>query len=106
MRPFPAVPLLALLLATALTSGCFRSREQVTAKESIGYVQFTGAVEGAQATVKNDQRVFYDSVALAPNTRYSIRPGTYEVVVVRSGETVVRRRLFIGAGHTQEVRVP
>jgi hypothetical protein len=100
------LPLVGVLLAAALAPGCFRSRDQVTAKESIGYFQFTGAIEGARATVKNDTKTFYDQVELQPNTRYSIRPGNYDVVVEKEGRVVVRRRLFVAEDQSREVAVP
>ena len=106
MKPRALLLVLGILLVPVLTAGCFRSTDQVVAKESIGYFQFTGQVQGATATVKNDQKTFYDQVALDPNTRYSIRPGNYDVVVTRDGEVVVHRRVFVAEGHAREIEVP
>ena len=99
--------LLVLLAATAALSGCFRQRNEVIQGDPVGYLQFTGNIEGTVATVtREDGRVVMDQVLVQPRTSYTTKPGTCEVLVVRAGTRVLHRKVFVVDGQTSEVRVP
>jgi hypothetical protein len=99
---------LALLVAVSTLSlpGCFHQRSEVKQVESLSYLKFVGNVRGAVATVTRDGKPVITSIELAASTSYTVRPGTYQVSVVKGDIEVVRRNIYVADGTTAEVRVP
>ena len=102
----PLVLSLLLALSIVTLGGCFHQRDEVKQVESLSYLRFIGHVEGAVVTVSRDGTAVMSDVVVAPQTSYTVRPGTYLVTVVRGGAEVVRRKLYVSDGHTVEVRIP
>jgi hypothetical protein len=102
-----ALPLAAALLAAVVAGGCFKARNETVQVESLGYLQFSGHTQGAVATASRGETVVLNALPLPEKrTSYTIRPGTYLVVVERGGAVVVRRQIYVADGTTVEVRVP
>lgn len=96
-----------VLLLLVLLSGCFRSRNEVVQSDPVAYLKFTGNIKGVVVTVtRDDGRVVMREVTVKARKRYTTKPGTCEVLVVRDGEPIVHRKLFVVDGQTSEVRVP
>ena len=102
-----SLTLTMVLLSLVLCSGCFRSRNEIIQSDPVGYLQFTGNIEGTYVTVtRDDGRVVMREVPVQPRTSYTTKPGTCEVLVVRGGAPVVHRKIFVVDGQTSEVRIP
>lgn len=102
-RWFAAV--LALLVVSVAT-GCFRSRAESIQVDAVASFMFTGNTAGAVVTVNQNGRSIWADLEVDEDTRYEIKPGTYEVIVSRDEMLVARRLLFVDQGRTVEVRIP
>ena len=95
-----------LLAILAMQGACFRTRQEVQQLDAVSYIQFTGKTENSRVVLKQGQTPVWSLVQINPGSRYSVKPGTYDIEVIRQGKTVVRRQIFLADLQTFEVRVP
>ena len=94
------IPLVLLsVLALSALPCCFSSRQEVLQKDSGAFITFTGNMEDARVSVTRDGSAIWTNIQVEEETRYAIKPGTYEVTVTRGGSVVVRRRIFLDDGN-------
>lgn len=92
------------ILATAallLFSGC-GYKEGVRTDAQKAYLYFTGPVDGAQVSIDNGTAF---EIRPGPQNRYEIEPGKHTLRVVRDGNVVVDRVIFVGDGVAKEIEV-
>lgn len=101
-----AVVLLSLACGLSVLDGCFRHRQQVIQRESMGYLRFTGRTSGARFHVARDSMVVWPSTKVRRHKKYAARPGSYVLTVEKKGEPVLRRILLLVDDEITEVTVP
>ena len=87
-------------------AGCFSSREEVKQVDANAGFVFLGHTENVLVSVLKDGQPVWTDLAIEKDTRYTIQPGVYEVVVMRNGMRVVHRKVFLDDGSYFEIRIP
>ena len=101
-----ALVLLSLACGLSILDGCFRHRQQVLQRESMGYLRFTGNTSGAKFHVEQDGAVVWPSTNVKRQKKYATRPGSYVLTVEKRGNPVLRRILLLVDDEITDVAVP
>ncbi len=101
-----ALVLLSLACGLSVLDGCFRHRQQVVQRESMGYVRFSGNTGGARFHVEKDGMVVWPSTKVRRQKKYATRPGSYVLTVEKKGDLVLRRALLLVDDEITDVAVP
>jgi hypothetical protein len=97
----------ALIVVGAVTGGCFRENRGTVQQAEVSWLEFRGAVDGAEFRLADeDDRTLVELTAVRTGVRFSVAPGTVVLVVRRGQAEIVRRKLFLVAGESREVRIP
>ena len=102
MRPW--ILLAGLLAWSGLPGGCFRHVQEEVVTDSASYLSLEGG--GGPVTLVLDGAVIADGVQPERGVRYKVARGTHEVQVLRRGQPVVQRRVYLGDGETRVLSVP
>ncbi|RME27820.1 MAG: hypothetical protein D6806_04005 [Deltaproteobacteria bacterium] len=103
IRKFRLV-LIAVMVCFA-AGGCFRRVSETRQLDETAAIVFVGAIEGAQAYIDDGAGIDLSTGGQRPR-RYTVEPGTHRVRVMRGGQVVVDREIFVGDGQVFEVKVP
>ena len=101
-----ALVVLSLACGLSFLNGCFRHRQQVVQRESLGYLRFTGNTSGATFHVEQEGVVVWPSTKVQRKKKFATRPGTYVLTVEKKGKQVLRRVLFLVDDEITDVSVP
>ena len=98
------------LVVSGLLLGCFARRSEVVGKESLSYLRFIGNIGGNNApatfTLSQNGQPVYLNIAIEPEKKYAITPGTYHLTIDRANAMVAERKLFLSPDQISEVNVP
>ncbi|MCB5226437.1 MAG: hypothetical protein NWQ54_15900 [Paraglaciecola sp.] len=98
---------LLVLLLTACSSS-FQTSTQVDDK---AYLQLVGNFSGAVLRLDNDDGIDLESMKTfklkgEKVAKLSVTTGTHQVIVERSGQIIVNRKIYVTNGNTFELRIP
>jgi hypothetical protein len=96
---------LLVVMLVATVSGCMRSRDTIALSEEVAYMRFQGDVRGVALILDEGPEVDLDAKP-GKDVRYEVKPGRHLVVLVRDGQAIVRRDLFVTRGQVIDMRVP
>ena len=105
-----------LILIFILCIGC-GLQEGVMQKAPKSFLHFTGNTENAVVYIDGGAGIVLDSSSANDNNGngqtnsigqvlYEISPGKHDVLVEKSNEVVVHRKVLLGNGITKEIQVP
>ena len=102
---------LSISLAFVLLVGC-GSYQTVTQSDGLAYIQFVGGTQDetllidgqTSGTLGVDLESFDLNGVIV--TKIQLPPGTHEVELSRSGETIVHRKIYVSEGNIFEVIIP
>ena len=105
-----------LILFFLLCIGC-GLKEGVIQKEPRSFLYFTGNTENAMVYIDGGTAIVLDHSSDNDNNGnaqtnssgqvlYEISPGKHDIIVERTNEVVVHRKVLLGNGITKEIQIP
>ena len=95
--------ILVILGIIAGTAGCQYHDQGVVSGAPAAYLSFEGNTEGAIIMIDGQTAPAMDA---GLGNRLQVDPGTHRIKVTRAGQTLVERKIFIGNGNVQVIRIP
>ena len=105
-----------LILIFILFIGC-GLQESVIQKAPKSFLYFTGNTENAVVYIDGGTGIVLDASSANDNNGnaqtnssgqilYEVSPGKHDIIIERSNEVVVHRKVLLGNGITKEIQVP
>ena len=88
------------------------SYQSATQTESNSFIQLTGAFLNSELVIDNQPTIIVDKNVKTFKlegkqvAKFAVAPGSHTVKVLKDGQTVIHRKVFVSEGNVAEVIVP
>lgn len=100
----------SLIMAFVVMSGCSSQFQQATQVDDKAVIQLLGSLEGYALSIDGQPIPLTNVESFTLNgelaTQFSVSSGTHVVELVKAGQIMVKRKIYVSNGNVFEVRIP